>query len=92
MQFKKDGEIKSLDQLKADYPNISFAEGTPAELGWELYTPPTPEPVAPDYRTQRMMAYLPIGEQMDMQYWDSVNGTTTWADHIAAVKAQYPKP
>jgi hypothetical protein len=28
----------------------------------------------------------------DMQYWDSVNGTTTWKDHVAAVKAKYPKP
>ena len=36
--------------------------------------------------------YLPISEQLDMQYWDSVNGTTTWKDHIAAVKAKYPKP
>jgi hypothetical protein len=29
---------------------------------------------------------------MDMQYWDSVNGTTTWQDAIDAVKAKYPKP
>ena len=36
--------------------------------------------------------YLPLAEQLDMQYWDSVNGTTTWKDHIAAVKAKYPKP
>jgi len=27
-----------------------------------------------------------------MQYWDSVNGTTLWADHIAQVKADNPKP
>ena len=24
--------------------------------------------------------------------WDSVNGTTNWADHIAQVKADNPKP
>ena len=36
--------------------------------------------------------YLPLSQQLDMQYWDSVNGTTTWKDHIAAVKAKYPKP
>tara|TARA_R100000315_G_scaffold54323_1_gene28181 strand:+ start:277 stop:645 length:369 start_codon:yes stop_codon:yes gene_type:complete len=36
--------------------------------------------------------YLPVEEQLDMQYWDSINGTTTWKDHIAAVKAAYPKP
>ena len=36
--------------------------------------------------------YLPIGDQLDMQYKDAVNGTTTWKDHVAAVKAKYPKP
>jgi len=36
--------------------------------------------------------YLPVADQLDMQYWDSVNGTTTWKDHVAAVKAKYPKP
>ena len=36
--------------------------------------------------------YASMQEQLDMQYWDAVNGTTTWKDHIAAVKAKYPKP
>jgi len=26
-----------------------------------------------------------------MQYWDNVNGTTTWEDAIAKVKADNPK-
>lgn len=41
---------------------------------------------------QRDRQYPSIAEQLDMQYWDSVNGTTTWADAIAAVKAAHPKP
>ena len=44
------------------------------------------------YIRARQEAYLPIAEQLDMQYWDSVNGTTNWADHIAEVKANNPKP
>ena len=36
--------------------------------------------------------YLPIEQQLDMQYWDAVNGTTTWKDHVASVKSKYPKP
>ena len=36
--------------------------------------------------------YLPLAEQLDMQYWDLVNGTTTWKDHVKAVKDKYPKP
>jgi len=43
------------------------------------------------YKFDRQQAYASLAEQLDMQYWDSVNGTTTWKDHIASVKAQYPK-
>ena len=44
------------------------------------------------YKTARQEAYGSIQDQLDMQYWDSVNDTTTWADHIAQVKADNPKP
>jgi len=41
---------------------------------------------------QRDREYPSIGDQLDMQYWDAVNGTTTWKDAIAQVKADNPKP
>lgn len=44
------------------------------------------------YKRARERAYLPIAEQLDMMYWDSVNGTNNWQDHIAEVKANNPKP
>ena len=44
------------------------------------------------YKTARQEAYGSIQDQLDMQYWDGVNGTTLWADHIAQVKADNPKP
>jgi len=47
---------------------------------------------SPNYAQYRVEAYPSIGDQLDMQYHDSVNGTTTWADAIAAVKAKYQKP
>jgi hypothetical protein len=47
---------------------------------------------AKQYQRDRATAYPSIQEQLDMQYWDSVNGTTTWADAIAAVKQEFPKP
>jgi len=50
------------------------------------------EHAATQYQRDRKQAYASIEEQLDMQYWDSVNGTTTWADHIAAVKGAHPKP
>ena len=41
---------------------------------------------------QRDRVYPSIGEQLDMQYWDNVNGTTTWEDAVAKVKSDNPKP
>jgi hypothetical protein len=44
------------------------------------------------YIQARQEAYGSIAEQLDMMYWDGVNGTTTWQDHIAQVKSDNPKP
>jgi len=43
------------------------------------------------YARARAEAYAQIADQLDMQYWDSVNGGRTWLDHIEAVKEAYPK-
>jgi hypothetical protein len=43
------------------------------------------------YARARAEAYAPIAEQLDMQYWDSVNGSRTWLDHIKSVKDAHPK-
>ena len=44
------------------------------------------------YKFDRASAYKSIEEQLDMQYWDRVNGTDTWKQHIDAVKTAHPKP
>ena len=44
------------------------------------------------YIQARQVAYGDLGSQLDMMYWDKVNNTTTWKDHIAQVKADNPKP
>ena len=44
------------------------------------------------YIQARIEAYGSIADQLDMQYWDNVNSTTTWKDHIAKVKSDNPKP
>jgi basic membrane lipoprotein Med (substrate-binding protein (PBP1-ABC) superfamily) len=46
---------------------------------------------ANQYQRDRAVAYPTIQEQLDMQYWDKINGTNNWQDAINAVKAQYPK-
>ena len=47
---------------------------------------------AVQYKEDRRIAYGKIGAELDMIYWDQVNGTTTFKDHVAAVKADNPKP
>jgi len=40
---------------------------------------------------QRDRVYPSIGDQLDMQYKDLLNSTTTWKDAVAKVKADNPK-
>jgi hypothetical protein len=47
---------------------------------------------AKQYARDRSTAYPSMQEQLDMQYWDGVNSTTTWQDAIEAVKTGNPKP
>tara|TARA_R110002126_G_scaffold259124_1_gene402144 strand:- start:433 stop:792 length:360 start_codon:yes stop_codon:yes gene_type:complete len=41
---------------------------------------------------QRDRVYPSIQDQLDMQYHDTVDGTTTWKDALAKVKSDNPKP
>ena len=50
-----------------------------------------PDVVTPDYKQQRLAEYPSLADQQDMQYWDAVNGTTTWKDKINEIKTKYPK-
>lgn len=63
-------------------------------IGWKydgvVFTPPPP--IKLSYEQLRESAYPPLPDQLDMQFKDALNGTTTWVDAIAAVKAKYPKP
>ena len=50
------------------------------------------EAAAVKYKKDRADVYPSIGDQLDMQYWDKKNGTTTWVDAVAKVKSDNPKP
>jgi hypothetical protein len=43
------------------------------------------------YARNRATAFPSIGDQLDMQYHDQLDGTTTWKDAIAKVKSDNPK-
>ena len=51
------------------------------------------EPAAPElsYVEKRKAAYPSVEDQLDMMYWDKVNGTNLWQETISAIKNKYPK-
>ena len=88
-------------------PNAEFTigENDVNQIRWDNGTTPIPvadieakmlevqaEYDANQYQRERATSYPSIQEQLDMQYWDNVNGTTNWDDAIAKVKADTPKP
>lgn len=44
------------------------------------------------YKELRQKEYPSLVDQLDMQYWDKINGTNTWEQAIQTVKDKYPKP
>lgn len=43
------------------------------------------------YAEKRLKEYPSIGDQLDMIYWDWMNGTSEWKDLITDIKNKYPK-
>ena len=81
-----DGAFIPQDPANTDYQQ--FIKDV-AEQGIEIVE--GPDIIEPDYATLRQQEYPSREEQLDMMYWDKVNGTTVWEDTIQAIKDKYPK-
>jgi len=94
-----------IDAILKINPDAKVTIKADGEIVWHEGTTPIPvadieakmtelqaEYDANEYQRERATAYPSIQEQLDMQYWDKVNGTTNWEDAIAKVKADTPKP
>jgi len=46
---------------------------------------------AKQYQRDRQTQYPSIADQLDMLYWDKVNGTENWLKSIESVKIKFPK-
>ena len=46
---------------------------------------------AKHYQRDRQRQYPSIPDQLDMLYWDKVNGTENWLNSIESVKNRFPK-
>ena len=74
--FDKDGKSVTIDSTKVAAARKAIDDAA----------------AAIKYKSDRAAAFASVGDQLDMQYWDKKNGTTTWGDHVAKVKADNPKP
>jgi hypothetical protein len=96
--------IKAIKKINPN-AEVSVSGDDISTIVWENGTTPIPvadieakivevqaEYDAKQYQRDRATAYPSIQEQLDMQYWDKVNGTTNWEDAIAKIKLDNPKP
>ena len=97
--------IKAIRKINPNAEVVIIGEDiNTCEIEWHNGTTPIPkadieakmvevqaEYDANQYQRDRATAYPTIQDQLDMQYWDNVNGTTNWEDAIAKVKADNPK-
>ena len=74
--FDKDGKSVTIDSTKVAAARKAIDDAA----------------AAIKYKSDRAAAFASVGDQLDMQYHDNVNGTTTWKDHVAAVKTANPIP
>jgi len=92
--------IKSINKLAEFSVNADDIN----QVTWENGTTPIPankilakqqelitEYNSKQYQRDRAKDYPTLADQLDMQYWDKINGTNKWQQAINAVKQKYPK-
>ena len=94
LQLGKNANRYRLDQTPPPHKIIEWDSGNSDSQPTddELNTAFTTWKNANEYKEKREVAYPDWQTQMDMQYWDSVNGTTKWKDAITKIKSDIPKP
>tara|TARA_Y100001937_G_C7112416_1_gene328361 strand:+ start:485 stop:787 length:303 start_codon:yes stop_codon:yes gene_type:complete len=99
MATKEELQLEADAEVEAAKPITKSVDGVTSELTEEEYAQHKIdignykwEEQQFGYISARQSAYGSIANQLDMMYWDEVNGTTTWKDHIAKVKSDNPKP
>jgi hypothetical protein len=70
--------------------NLSIAQPTAEQLA-NYETAGNTKEALQTILNNRATAYPTWQDQMDMQYKDLLNGTTTWKDAVAKVKSDNPK-
>ena len=96
MSYLETGSV--IEAIKALNPDaeVSVTGNDPDKITWHKGDVIAKDVIlakvtAIQYIEKRRAEYPSIQEQLDMQYWDSVNDTTTWKDAVAKVKSDNPK-
>lgn len=87
------GGIYSLPEEETAPENWIEVQGE-EQVGWVFKEGTWEKPFVDNelsYDTLRALAYPNISDQLDMIYWDKVNGTNQWQQAITTIKATYPK-
>ena len=95
------GIVKSILEIKSDAQvsinaedinQITWHDGNPTNITNQQITDKQSEIEIRDAHIDpRVKAYPSIEHQLDMQFHDQVNDTTTWKDGIQAIKDANPK-
>ena len=83
--LQNDGDGNYIRSWMSASPQPSESAIETAHAEWQA------EHDSTQYQRDRAAAYASLGDQMDMQYWDAFNGTTTWPDHVKEIKKRFPK-
>ena len=94
--------MEKSDAIKSLNPGIEFMMLNDKIVKWKSDQPqPTEDEIDAEIiklqaeydanQYQRDRQYPSIGAQLDMQFHDQLDGTTTWKDAVAKVKSDNPK-
>ena len=102
LEIKSDAQVSvNANQTDLDVAEITWHDGNPTNITNQQILDKQVELKADfdakQYQRDRSEVpqkggYPSIGDQLDMQYHDLVDGTTTWQDAVEAVKDANPKP
>lgn len=86
-------DVKLMDEGQGAFIsewNLPFVEPSQTELE-EASSEAELQKEALLYSELRKASYPSIEEQLDMMYWDKINGTSEWSTTITNIKQRFPK-
>lgn len=84
--------VTDIDESKIDWYLNDLTQQLENELKLQKLYSNNKNQIEQSYSIKRQNEYPNIKDQLDMLYWDLMNGTDKWRDKITEIKTKYPKP